>query len=93
MLRAVPALALVPLVILWFGLGETAKLFIVVITVVFPVYLNTFYGVRSVDPQLIEMARRVRRARVRALPRGDFARRHAGRFWSASASRSASPGS
>ena len=56
MLRAVPALALVPLVILWFGLGETAKIFIVVITVVFPVYLNTFYGVRSVDPQLIEMA-------------------------------------
>jgi sulfonate transport system permease protein len=57
MLRAVPALALVPLVILWFGLGETAKLFIVSITVLFPVYLNTFHGVRSVDPQLIEMAR------------------------------------
>jgi sulfonate transport system permease protein len=56
MLRAVPALALVPLVILWFGLGETGKIFIVVITVMFPVYLNTFHGVRSVDPQLIEMA-------------------------------------
>jgi sulfonate transport system permease protein len=57
MLRAVPALAVVPLVILWFGLGETGKIFIVVITVIFPVYMNTFYGVRSVDPQLIEMAR------------------------------------
>jgi len=57
MLRAVPALALVPLVILWFGLGEGAKLFMVAVTVVFPVYLNTFHGVRSVDPQLIEMAR------------------------------------
>jgi sulfonate transport system permease protein len=57
MMRAVPALALVPLVILWFGLGETAKVFIVVVTVIFPVYLNTFHGVRSVDPQLIEMAR------------------------------------
>src|SRR5690606_6266612 len=57
MLRAVPALALVPLVILWFGLGETAKVFIVVVAVVFPVYLNTFHGVRSVDPQLVEMAR------------------------------------
>lgn len=56
MLRAVPALALVPLVILWFGLGETAKLFIVAVTVVFPVYLNTFHGVRSVDPHIIEMA-------------------------------------
>jgi sulfonate transport system permease protein len=57
MMRAVPALALVPLVILWFGLGETAKIFIVAITVVFPVYLNTFHGVRSVDPLLVEMAR------------------------------------
>ncbi len=56
MLRAIPALAIVPLVILWFGLGETAKIFIVVVAVVFPVYLNTFHGVRSVDPQLIEMA-------------------------------------
>jgi sulfonate transport system permease protein len=57
MLRAVPALALVPLVIVWFGLGESAKLFIVAVTVLFPVYLNTFHGVRSVDPQLLEMAR------------------------------------
>jgi sulfonate transport system permease protein len=57
MVRAVPALALVPLVILWLGLGEAAKVFIVAITVVFPVYLNTFHGVRSVDPHLIEMAR------------------------------------
>jgi sulfonate transport system permease protein len=60
MLRAVPPLSLVPLVILWFGLGETAKLFIVAVAVVFPVYLNTFHGVRSVDPQLIEMARMYR---------------------------------
>jgi len=57
MLRAVPALALVPLVILWLGLGEAAKLFIVAVTVVFPVYLNTLHGVRSVDPQLVEMGR------------------------------------
>jgi sulfonate transport system permease protein len=56
MLRAIPALALVPLVILWFGLGETAKLFIVALTVLFPMYLNTFHGVRSVDPALLEMA-------------------------------------
>jgi len=60
MLRAVPPLSLVPLVILWFGLGETATLFIIAVAVVFPVYLNTFHGVRSVDPQLIEMARMYR---------------------------------
>jgi sulfonate transport system permease protein len=57
MLRAVPPLSMVPLVILWFGLGESGKVFIVTVTTVFPVYLNTFHGVRSVDPQLIEMAR------------------------------------
>lgn len=57
MLRTIPAIALVPLVIVWFGLGESAKLFIVASTVLFPVYLNTFHGVRSVDPALLEMAR------------------------------------
>jgi sulfonate transport system permease protein len=57
MLRNIPALALIPLVILWFGIDETAKLFLVAVGVFFPVYLNTFHGIRSVDPGLVEMAR------------------------------------
>lgn len=57
MLRNVPHLALIPLVILWFGIGEGAKLFLVALGVFFPVYLNTLHGIRSVDPQLIEMGR------------------------------------
>jgi sulfonate transport system permease protein len=57
MVRNIPALALIPLVILWFGIDETAKLFLVALGVFFPVYLNTFHGIRSVDPGLIEMAR------------------------------------
>ena len=57
MVRNIPPLALIPLVILWFGIDETAKLFLVSFGVFFPVYLNTFHGIRSVDPQLIEMAR------------------------------------
>lgn len=57
MLRNIPPLALIPLVILWFGIGEGAKLFIVAIGVFFPLYLNTFHGIRSVDPGLIEMAK------------------------------------
>jgi sulfonate transport system permease protein len=44
-------------VILWFGIDETAKLFLVSVGVFFPVYLNTFHGIRSVDQGLIEMAR------------------------------------
>ena len=57
MIRNIPALALIPLVILWFGIDETAKLFLVALGVFFPVYLNTYHGIRSVDRGLIEMAR------------------------------------
>ena len=57
MLRNVPHLALIPLVILWFGVGETAKLFLVALGVFFPMYVNTFHGVRTVDRRLVEMAR------------------------------------
>ena len=57
MVRNIPALALIPLVILWFGIDEMAKLFLVSIGVFFPVYLNTFHGIRSVDQGLVEMAR------------------------------------
>jgi sulfonate transport system permease protein len=57
MLRNIPALALIPLVILWFGIDESAKLFLIAISVFFPIYLNTFHGIRNVDPGLIEMAR------------------------------------
>lgn len=57
MIRNIPALALIPLVILWFGIEETSKLFLVAVGVFFPVYLNTFHGIRSVDKGLIEMAK------------------------------------
>ncbi len=57
MVRNVPHLALIPLVILWFGIEEEAKLFLVALGVFFPIYANTLHGVRSVDPQLIEMAK------------------------------------
>jgi sulfonate transport system permease protein len=56
MIRNVPHLALIPLVIVWFGIDEGAKLFIVALGVFFPIYVNTLHGVRSVDSQLIEMA-------------------------------------
>ncbi|MFG1393003.1 aliphatic sulfonate ABC transporter permease SsuC [Xanthobacter agilis] len=57
MLRNVPHLAIIPLVILWFGIDEEAKIFLVAIGVAFPIYLNTFHGIRTVDRGLIEMAR------------------------------------
>ena len=57
MARNVPHLALIPLVILWFGIDEEAKLFLVALGVFFPIYINTLLGIRSVDPQLVEMGR------------------------------------
>jgi sulfonate transport system permease protein len=57
MARAVPHLALVPLFILWLGIGETAKVALVALGVIFPLYINTVHGLRSVDPRLIELGR------------------------------------
>ena len=57
MIRTVPHLALLPLVILWFGIGEPARVFLIALGTFFPIYLNTFYGIRQVDGNLTEMGR------------------------------------
>lgn len=55
-LYATPLIAIIPLVILWFGLGDAAKLFIVTILAVFPVLINTAAGVRNVPAALIDVS-------------------------------------
>ncbi len=67
MIRTIPHLALIPLVILWFGIGEEAKLFLISIGAFFPIYLNTLQGVRSVDPQLIEMGQAYQMSRLQLI--------------------------
>jgi sulfonate transport system permease protein len=57
MLRTIPFIALVPLFITWFGIDELAKLMVIIAATIFPMYLNTYAGVRGVDPKLIEAAR------------------------------------
>jgi sulfonate transport system permease protein len=52
--RAVPILGLVPLVIIWFGVGEMPKVFLIALGCMFPVYLNTYAGIRGVDMKLVE---------------------------------------
>lgn len=54
-LYATPLIAIIPLVILWFGLGDAAKLFIVTILAVFPVLINTASGVRNIPRSLIDV--------------------------------------
>lgn len=57
MIRAIPFLALLPLVIVWFGVGEGEKIFLVSLGVSFPIYINTTLGIRQVDPKLLELGR------------------------------------
>lgn len=57
MVRAIPFLAMLPLVIVWFGVGEVAKIFLVALAVLFPIYINTMLGIRQIDPKLMELAK------------------------------------
>ncbi|MEH3140019.1 MAG: ABC transporter permease [Mycobacterium kyogaense] len=56
MVRALPHLGLIPLFIVWFGIGELPKVLLVALGVSFPLYLNTFSAIRQVDPKLLETA-------------------------------------
>lgn len=55
-LYATPMVALVPILVLWFGFGTSAKIVVVLLFTVFPVLINTQRGVREVDPRLVEVA-------------------------------------
>lgn len=68
MLRTLPHFGLIPLFIVWMGIGETPKIALIAMGVAFPLYLNTFAGIRSVDRKLLEAARTLnltRRQRLR----------------------------
>ena len=57
MFRTMPVLALLPLFVIWFGIGEKAKVFLIAWAVMFPIYINVFAGIKSVDPKLLEAGR------------------------------------
>jgi sulfonate transport system permease protein len=56
-LRSVPLLGLIPLFIVWFGIGQLPKVLFVLLSALFPMYLNTFAGIRGVDSKLGELGR------------------------------------
>ena len=56
-LRGVPLLGLIPLFIVWFGIGQLPKVLFVVLSALFPMYVNTFAGIRGVDSKLGELGR------------------------------------
>ncbi|MCO4317890.1 ABC transporter permease subunit [Phyllobacterium sp. 21LDTY02-6] len=57
MLRTVPNVALIPLLIIWFGIGEAPKVALIALGTAFPLYLNVYAGIRNVDATLIEAGR------------------------------------
>lgn len=57
MIRTVPLLAITPLFILWFGFGELSKVLLIALGAFFPLYLQSFLGVRNVDNKLFEVAK------------------------------------
>lgn len=57
MVRTVPLLAITPLFILWFGFGELSKVLLISLGAFFPLYLQSFLGVRNVDNKLFEVAK------------------------------------
>jgi sulfonate transport system permease protein len=64
MLRFVPIIGLQPLLILWLGLGETAKISLIVMGVAFPVYVQTFSAIRNLDPRYAELSKVVGLSRL-----------------------------
>lgn len=57
MIRMIPHLALAPLFIIWFGIGETSKILLIAKGCFFPLYINTFIGIRNSDNKLFQVAR------------------------------------
>lgn len=67
--RAIPTLALIPLAILWLGIGEVMKIALIATSVLVPVYINTHAALRGIDLRFVELARSV------GLGRAEFLRR------------------
>ncbi|MEV0703945.1 ABC transporter permease [Saccharopolyspora sp. NPDC050389] len=57
MLRTVPVIGLIPLLIIWFGIGEQPKIVLIALAVTFPLYMNIYGGIRNVDAGLVEAAK------------------------------------
>lgn len=57
--RAVPTLAIIPLAIIWFGIGDTMKIIIIATSVLIPVYINTTAQLKGVDLRHVELAETV----------------------------------
>lgn len=65
--RAIPNLALIPLFIIWFGIGETMKITVIALSVLVPIYINTHASLRGIDRRFVELGQTVYLSRYRFL--------------------------
>lgn len=64
MLRTIPFIALVPIFVVWFGIGEVSKVALIVGAAISPMYLSTWHAIRGIDPKLLELGRTFRLTRA-----------------------------
>jgi len=67
--RSIPTLALMPLAILWFGIGEEMKILLIALSVFVPVYINTYSALRGIDARYVELAETLDLSRARFVRR------------------------
>jgi NitT/TauT family transport system permease protein len=65
--QSVPVVALAPLLVIWFGTGQLSKVLVCALTIFFPMLVNTMIGIRSVEPELVELMRSLRATRWQML--------------------------
>lgn len=63
MLRTIPFIALVPIFVVWFGIGEVSKIALITGAALSPMYLSTYHAIRGIDPKLLELGRTFRLSR------------------------------
>lgn len=56
-IRPIPPIAWIPLAILWFGIGQSSKIFIIFLGAFFPIFVNTVDGIKNIDPRYLELSR------------------------------------
>lgn len=66
-LRPIPIIALIPIFILWLGIGEESKITIIILGTFWPVLINTIHGVKSVDKKLLELSRVLKKGNLKTL--------------------------
>jgi len=69
LLRSVPGIAWLPLAMIWFGIGNTTSLFLIVLAAFFPVYLSTYQGARNISPRWVQTAKMLGATRRQILMR------------------------